>query len=509
MQGLGKPGVHLYVPALFAAGRPKVHPTPNATYRGFFATQQAAEFHGTSVNDIMNSWGRPGWTIPPVSRPWDNEVQTKGPAQVIPKDLLHDAILNPPISFYSTTLWAEPVEDQFNKYTYPAKGCSEIHMIWTDTPCWITCWNDSNSIVKAYRSPKIEFMLAQQPWLENDCLFADIILPVSTKFEQDDISATEDPFETIILEDKCIEPVGESKSDYEIVCLIAERTGLLDRVTEGKTVQEWRRFGFDNSGVSQFISYEELQKDKYYIIPSNPGWELSSRPPIRDFYDNPDEYPLKTPSGKIEFYSDRLAKHFPDDNERPPVPHWVEKSASHDERVSSERARKYPLLCITNHPRWRFHAQLDDSSWMHEIVTGKVRGPDGYLYEPIWINPADAKKRDIEHGDVVKVFNERGGVLVGAYVTERIMPGVVLVDHGARYDAIVPGELDRGGAINTITPHNLTSKNATGMVVGGFLAEVGPVNLDELRKQYLEAFARPYDKGSGLRFERVLAKGDK
>ena len=56
-------------------------------------------------------------------------------------------------------------------------------MIWTDSPCLITCWNDGNAISQAYRSPKIEFMLAQHPWMESDCLFADIILPANTKFE--------------------------------------------------------------------------------------------------------------------------------------------------------------------------------------------------------------------------------------------------------------------------------------------------------------------------------------
>jgi anaerobic selenocysteine-containing dehydrogenase len=107
---------------------------------------------------------------------------------------------------------------------------------------------------------------------------------------------------------------------------------------------------------------------------------------------------------------------------------------------------------------------------------------------------------------VVKVYNERGAVLGGAYVTERIMPGVVYMDHGARYDPIVPGELDRGGAINTITPHNTTSRNATGMVVSGFLVEVEKANMDELRNQYPEAFKRPYHADSGLRMERVLEK---
>jgi trimethylamine-N-oxide reductase (cytochrome c) len=97
-------------------------------------------------------------------------------------------------------------------------------------------------------------------------------------------------------------------------------------------------------------------------------------------------------------------------------------------------------------------------------------------------------------------------VLGGAYVTERIIPGVIYMDHGARYDSIVPGELDRGGAINTITPHNTTSKNATGMVVSSFLIEVKKANLDELRSQYPETFARPYQSDAGLRMERALLR---
>ena len=94
----------------------------------------------------------------------------------------------------------------------------------------------------------------------------------------------------------------------------------------------------------------------------------------------------------------------------------------------------------------------------------------------------NATARGIENGDVVKVYNERGAVLGGAYVTERIMPGAVSMDHGARYDPIIPGELDRGGAINTITPNKTTSKRATGMVVSSFLVEVENVDVNELKR---------------------------
>jgi trimethylamine-N-oxide reductase (cytochrome c) len=164
---------------------------------------------------------------------------------------------------------------------------------------------------------------------------------------------------------------------------------------------------------------------------------------------------------------------------------------------------------MSNHGRWRIHAQLDDINWFHEIETCKVKGPDGYLYEPCWIHPSDAAKRGITDGDVVDAYNERGHVLCGAYVTERVMPGVVYVDHGARHDPIVVGELDRGGAINTISPHKVLSKNATGMATSGYLVGVTKANLDQLRKQHPEAFARPYHEGSGLTLDRVLAKEER
>ena len=513
MQGLGKPGVHQFCHNMLFLAAPfksQAMFSPQVAYRGMDAAFQASEVHGISRNDLVKKWNPPGWTPPPIDKPEFAVATPKGmrPSQIIAKDLIHEAILNPPISWYGTPMWSEPVEDQFVQYTYPAKGCSEIHMIWTDTPCWITCWNDSNHFIKAIRSPKIEFIMAQQPWLENDCQFADLILPVTTKFEGEDIQvdAMSEQFDVIFPEEKCIEPLGESKGDYEIVCMIAERLGLLDKVTEDKTVQEWIRFAFDNSGAKEFISYEEWKEKGYYIAPTIPESRkaVKRRTVLQDFYEDPDKHPLKTPSGKIEFYSQNLAKHFPDDKERRPVPHWIPYGETLQESLLHPRAKQYPLLTVSNHGRWRVHAQLDDITWFKEIETCKVKGLDGYFYEPLWMNPRDAAERGIENGDIVKIYNERGAVLGGAYVTERMIPGAVSMDHGARYDPIVPGELDRGGAINTLTPRGTTSKNATGMVAEGFLVEVERANLDELRKKYPEAFKRPYHPTAGLCRERVL-----
>jgi anaerobic selenocysteine-containing dehydrogenase len=433
------------------------------------------------------------------------------PKQIIPKTMIHEAINNPPLKWYGTTLCRKTTDDQFIPHKYPVDGCSEVHMIWTDTPAMMTCWNDPNYTARAYQNSKIEFMLAQHPWMENDCLFADIILPVNTKFETEDIGVDNytAEFGTMYLDAQCIEPRGESRSDYEATCAIADKLGLLKDYTQGKSVADWIRHGFEKSGIKKFITWEEFKEKGHYVIPNDPDWK-NNEIGLRNFANEPEKYPLSTPSGKMEFYSQRLADHFPDDRERPPVPHWVEGGTgwSHDERRGGERARKYPFLCLSNHPRWRVHSQHDDMQWLREIQTCKVIGPDGYAYQTMWINPKDAEKKGIKTGDVVKAFNERGATLVGAYVTERIMPGVIYVDHGARWDPIVVGELDRGGAINTLTPRMRTSKNAAGMVSGGFLLDVERVNLDELMKQFPEAFARPYDKGSGLRFERVLSKSN-
>jgi molybdopterin guanine dinucleotide-containing S/N-oxide reductase-like protein len=499
MQGVGKPGVHQV--KMFEWGLRSERgsnpmplgrfiPQVSYVYKGkvYASNAQMAE----QVKNDSESHKLTGYITP---------------RQIIPKNLIPDAILNPPISWYGTTLNRSPLEDQFVKYTYPAEGCSEVHMIWTDSPCWITCWNDSNTYIKALRNPKIEFILAQHPWLENDCLFADIILPVNTKLEEEDIAADNlgGQYQILLHEKKCIEPRGESKSDYEIVCLIAEKMGLLEEYTRGKTTKELIKSGFERSGVQNFATYEEFSEKGYFVVPTDPEW--SKYPAgLRKFYEDPVSNPLKTPSGKIEFYSQNLAKYFPDDKERPPVPHWIERGQSHDEGLSGERAKNYPLLILSNHGRWRVHANHDDITWLREISTCKVKGPDGYQYEPLWMNPVDAQGRKIGQGDVVKVYNERGGVLGGAYVTERVMPGVVYMDHGARYDPIVPGELDRGGAINTITPHNTTSKNATGMVCSGFLVEVEKINLEELRGKYPEAFNRPYHPAAGLLLERALTK---
>ncbi len=488
MQGLGGPGVHQCQISYF--GMPRAEGL------------HSIRFFNPNLSDRLKM-------------PCRTTIDAWGP-QLIPKTLIQDAILKPPLVFYGNGGQEGLTEDQFIRYTYPnEKDGALVHMIWTDTPCRITCWNHGNWTIDAFQHKSIECIVAQHPWLENECIYADIILPANTTLEVEDIvtNTRQGPhFQSVTLQERAIHPIGESKSDYEIVLAIAEKLGYGEQFSEGKTTLDLQKECWRTMELEPLISWDEFYDKKCYVFSTAKDWE-SDVPGFRKFYEDPENNKLATPSGKLEFYSERLAKHVPDDKERPPIPKWIEKSETHDERLSSERAAMFPLLCMSNHGRWRTHAQGDDISWTREIVTCKVLASDGYRYEPVWINPKDAAERGIKDGDIVKVFNERGVVLCGARVWERMSQRVVYVDHGARHDPII-NDVDRGGAINTIAPNGITSRNAVGQATSGYLVDVQKLTESDYQKwrakdpvSFDDAFSRDYDPGYGQRFNGWVEGG--
>ncbi|MFK5951996.1 MAG: molybdopterin-dependent oxidoreductase [Desulfobacterium sp.] len=490
MQGLGGPGVHQHQLTYF--GMPRAEGLGGT----FFWNPEIEERLSIPVFSSVTAWQD----------------------QVIPKTLIQHAInRDGPITFSGTGAQNALVADQFNEYTFPIakeKGGCDIHMIWTDTPCRITCWNYGHETELAMQSSQIEFIVAQHPWLENDCLYADVILPANTFMEVDDIltnirQGTQQP--NIMIADKAIEPIGESMSDFEIVVEIGKQFDMEEALTDGKTIADMQKKVWEYMGGEKLVTWEQLLEKKYWIYNTAEDWEEDT-PGLRNFYEDPEKFPLGTPTGKLEFYSESLEKAFPDDMERPPIPKWIEKSENHDERMSSHRAKMFPMLLMSNHGRWRVHAQCDDITWTREAPTCKILGYDGYKYEPVWMHPSEAESRGIKDGDIVKIFNERGIVLAGAYVTERIRPGVVSIDHGARHDPLKTGEIERGGAINTISPGPITSKNCVGNVVQGYLIDVQRVTgqeMDQWRNDYPEAFEREYHPDSGLIFNAWVVGGEK
>ena len=218
MQGLGKPGVHQAQIAYL--GMPKNISAPAASTWTCSTTWQLQRWETAySSRTRARRWpGESSWSPRPSSKTPSRRAPWTSGAPVV-------------------TRKRQPTNTRSTHIRFPGKsGGTEIHMMWTDTPCRVTCWNCGNDVCEAMLSPKIECIVAQHPWLENDCLYADIILPTNTTLEVNDIMLNlrdGDSFQTVINMRKAIEPVGESKSDYEAVCAVAQKLGMLDDVTDG------------------------------------------------------------------------------------------------------------------------------------------------------------------------------------------------------------------------------------------------------------------------------------
>ena len=274
-------------------------------------------------------------------------------------------------------------------------------MLWSEKPCNMNCWNGGFEFQDAIRSPQVEFFVTNHQWLENDSLFCDLVLPVTTCLEDDDTMGAS---MTVGMRYAGYTPhacdrVGESKSDWEIALEVLDRFGMREKLDYGMSTQQWLEYGFNTSQLPTEVDWDTLVEKGLYYPKLEENWR-DELPGMRGFYEDPEKYPLDTPSGKLEFYSQALADHFPDDKERQPMAKWIvggpaEEGWTHDESLWGERCKKYPLLVTANPARFRVHVQGDDIAWYREIETTKVKGPDGYLYEPLWISPEDADAREL------------------------------------------------------------------------------------------------------------------
>ena len=119
----------------------------------------------------------------------------------------------------------------------------------------------------------------------------------------------------------------------------------------------------------------------------------------------------------------------------PPIPKYIPTWENRDDPL----AKKYPLQLLTNHWKGRANCQYANIPWLKE-----------HSPQALHINTRDADERGIRNGDKVRVFNDRGETVIAAEVTERMMPGAVILPFGTWYDPDEEG-VDRAGASNILT----------------------------------------------------------
>jgi biotin/methionine sulfoxide reductase len=317
---------------------------------------------------------------------------------------------------------------------------------------------DLNRLRRAWQKPQT--VIVHDSWWTPTARHADIVLPATTSLERNDVGGSSR--DTFILAMHCaIDPVGEASNDFDIFRALAQLLGYENAFTEGRDEMGWCQCVYDQVRASATAKgvplpgFQQFWAEGFVELP----------PPERDYvlFENfrrdPERYPLKTPSGRIEIVSDAVAAF--DYADCPPHPAWIPPA----EWLGSAAAQRWPIHLVTHQPASRLHSQMDPGPVSREQ---KIAGR-----EPIRISPPDAARRGVRAGDVVRVFNSRGACLAGAVIDSDVMPGVAVMATGAWFDPpAASGEPERHGNPNVLTLDIGTSPLAQGTSALTALVEI-------------------------------------
>ena len=271
MQGMGKPGSNIWSTT---SGVPF---DPSFFFPGYAEGGISGDIAGTAAGKKLAArmWPEGGTFSNPQHSP---------EGQTVPRLRIPEAMNHERLEWHGKGFCGSSIESQFREYHYPAAGYPHVQMYYRYGGSFIGTMTETNRYVRAYREGQIPFVVNQSIWMEGEARFADIVLPACTNFERWDIGDWAHAsgygmhkFEQvnhrlIVLEQQCIEPLGESKSDYEIFAGLADKLGIRDIYTEGGLTElDWVKRIFAASDLPKRISWEEFAEKGYYLVPVTRG----------------------------------------------------------------------------------------------------------------------------------------------------------------------------------------------------------------------------------------------
>jgi len=278
---------------------------------------------------------------------------------------------------------------------------------------------------------KCEFIVCSDLFMTASAKFADILLPGTSMFEEEALVPPWHFGDFLGYCSKVLEPLGESRFEYEWLSEVAEKLGLGEAFTEGRTTSQWLKHIYEEvrKKEPELPDYEAFKAEGIYRYRNHPdGIAFKAQ------REDPEKNPFPTPSGKIEIFSETVWNtEFKEPF--PAIPCYVEPP----EGATDALAERYPIQLIGWHTKRRTHTIHDNNLPMHPIDPQRL-----------WMHPTDAEKRGIAEGDEVLVWNDRGRTQIAVHLSERIMPGVAALSQGAWYSPDADGT-DRGGSINVLT----------------------------------------------------------
>jgi biotin/methionine sulfoxide reductase len=327
----------------------------------------------------------------------------------------------------------EPFSYEGRTYAYP-----DIRLIYWAGGNPFHHHQDLNRLERAWQRP--ETIIVQEPLWTATARRADIVLPATTSLERNDLCGNRRS-DRIFAMQKAVEPLGEARSDFDILRTIADRLGVEAAFSEGRDEMAWIRalYGLSATDAVERMrtampSFEDFWQAGSAAVPVRSGYVHLAR-----FRADPGRHPLATESGRIVLHSELLARLGYADC--PPVPSWIEPA----EWVGGSGSRRHPFHLITAQPAARLHSQIDYGAVSR---ADKVGGR-----EAVTLHPGDAARLGLRAGDTAILSNDRGRCLAGVRLSGDIRPGVAVLPTGAWLDQVQTsdGLVDNAGNPNVLT----------------------------------------------------------
>ncbi|WP_145044451.1 molybdopterin-dependent oxidoreductase [Paenibacillus xylanexedens] len=287
----------------------------------------------------------------------------------------------------------------------------------------------SNPLVVAPDSERVErgfaredlFTVVHDLFMTDTAKYADIVLPAKSSFEATDLY-TSYWHQYVQLQEPVIAPIGESKSNVELFSLLGQAMGY-DPEIFGETPEQMIEAALQNTDNPYMngVTLEALQEQRFVKLDMTPYDSYLDR--------------LPTPSGKIELYSETMEQ-----RGLPPLPTYRTSLEGYDGERPASVTDEYPLMFVSP-PNHNFLNSSFANTQKHQRLEKMPM---------LQIHPEDAARRNVEEGDMVLVWNERGQIELTAKITEAMLPGTV-ISQGLWWDG--EGKKQR---VNTLTSNRLS-----------------------------------------------------
>jgi anaerobic dimethyl sulfoxide reductase subunit A len=329
--------------------------------------------------------------------------------------LASDALMYPDGLKYEPINVAELPHYILEEKPYPIKG------LFAAFSNWINQWPDQN-FLRERILPKLDLLVVADHFMTETARWADYVLPAASLFEREDMVIGPGPY--IQYQPQIIDSPGECRSDLQIASDLAERLDCGQYFS--KTAEDYLSMIFDTEQMLDGLSFNELRKNG--LLQRN----VSDAALVVH-----QDYKFDTPTRRVEFYVERLLPY------NHALPEY-EPPAEAD--LDGKLIEKYPLVCLTEHSRYRVHSTFVNAPWLRELDQ-----------EPYAIvHPDTARPRAIQDGDLVRLFNDRGFVVLRAHVNQAVPSNAVYLSQGWQ-----SGDY-RAGHAQTLTHSIANEKNAYG-----------------------------------------------